>query len=53
MFVTSIGLWQEYGRAHGEFFVTIRPATTMAEVSGLINPQMMIEIEAEALITEE
>lgn len=53
MFVMSIGLWQEYGRAHGEFFVTIRPATTMVEVSGLINPQMMIEIEAEALITEE
>jgi enamine deaminase RidA (YjgF/YER057c/UK114 family) len=48
MFVTDISLWEEYGRAHGEFFGEIMPATTMVEVSRLIDPEMMIEIEADA-----
>jgi enamine deaminase RidA (YjgF/YER057c/UK114 family) len=50
MFVTDISRWEEYGRAHGEFFGTIRPAATMVEVSALIDPAMMIEIEADAEI---
>ena len=48
MFVTDIARWEEYGRAHGEFFREIMPATTMVEVSKLIDPQMLIEIEADA-----
>ena len=48
MFVTDISLWEEYGRAHGEFFREIMPATTMVEVSRLIDPDMLIEIEADA-----
>lgn len=48
MFVTDISRWEEYGRAHGEFFGEILPATTMVEVSALINPEMLIEIEADA-----
>jgi enamine deaminase RidA (YjgF/YER057c/UK114 family) len=48
MFVTDISCWEEYGRAHGEFFGTIMPATTMVEVSKLIDPNMLIEIEADA-----
>ena len=48
MFVTDISRWEEYGRAHGEFFREIMPATTMVEVSKLIDPRMMIEIEADA-----
>lgn len=48
MFVTDITRWEEYGRAHGEFFREIMPATTMVEVSGLIDPHMLIEIEADA-----
>jgi enamine deaminase RidA (YjgF/YER057c/UK114 family) len=48
MFVTDISRWEEYGRAHGEFFAGIMPATTMVEVSKLIDPQMLIEIEADA-----
>ena len=50
MFVTDIFRWEEYGRAHGEFFKEIRPATTMVEVSKLIDPLMLIEIEADAEI---
>ena len=50
MFVTDISRWEEYGRAHGEFFRDIMPATTMVEVSRLIDPRMLIEIEADAEI---
>jgi len=50
MFVTDISRWEEYGKAHGEFFREIMPATTMVEVSKLIDPQMLIEIEADAEI---
>ena len=48
MFVTDISRWEEYGQAHGEFFREIMPATTMVEVSKLIDPKMLIEIEADA-----
>jgi enamine deaminase RidA (YjgF/YER057c/UK114 family) len=48
MFVTNIARWQEYGRAHREFFGDIRPCATMVEVRALIDPEMLIEIEVEA-----
>lgn len=51
MFVTDISRWEEYGRAHGEFFQTIRPCTSMIEVKGLIAPEYLIEIEATAIIS--
>ena len=50
MFVTDISRWEDYGRAHGEFFREIMPATTMVEVKALIDPRMLIEIEADAEI---
>lgn len=50
MFVTDISRWEEYGRAHGEAFADIRPCTTMVEVSKLIAPEYLIEIEATAII---
>jgi enamine deaminase RidA (YjgF/YER057c/UK114 family) len=50
MFVTDISRWQEYGRAHSEFFRNIKPCNTMVEVSALIEPQYLIEIEATAIL---
>jgi enamine deaminase RidA (YjgF/YER057c/UK114 family) len=50
MFVTDISRWEEFGKAHGEFFGEIRPCTTLVEVSKLIAPEYLIEIEATAII---
>ena len=50
MFVTDISRWEEYGKAHGEFFKTIKPCTSMIEVKGLIDKEYLIEIEATAVI---
>ena len=50
MFVTDISRWEEYGKAHGEFFSEIKPCTSMIEVKGLISPEYLIEIEATAII---
>jgi len=50
MYVTDITRWEEVGRAHGEAFGAVRPATTMVEVSRLIDPDMIVEIEAEAIV---
>ena len=50
IFVTDISHWEEVGKAHGEFFETIRPAATMVEVKGLINPDHLVEIEVDAVI---
>ncbi|MEK4054023.1 RidA family protein [Paenibacillus sp. FSL F4-0087] len=50
MFVTDISRWEEVGKAHGEFFGQIQPVATMVEVSALIDPLLMVEIEAEAIV---
>jgi enamine deaminase RidA (YjgF/YER057c/UK114 family) len=53
IFVKNIADWEAIGRAHGEVFKNIRPACSMIEVSGFVSPEMLIEIEAEAILTEE
>ncbi len=53
IFVTDIGLWEAVGRAHGEVFGKIRPACTMVEVARLITPELLVEIEADAVLSED
>jgi enamine deaminase RidA (YjgF/YER057c/UK114 family) len=53
IYVTNISKWQEIGKAHGEFFKEIKPATAMVEVKSLIDPEMIVEIEATAIIVME
>jgi enamine deaminase RidA (YjgF/YER057c/UK114 family) len=50
IYVTDISRWEEYGKAHGEYFRKIKPCTTMVEIKGLISPEYLVEIEATALL---
>lgn len=52
MFVTDISRWEEIGRAHGEYFQNIRPVATMVEVKALIDPELLVEIEVQAIVAE-
>jgi enamine deaminase RidA (YjgF/YER057c/UK114 family) len=52
IYVTDITQWEEIGKVHGEFFGNILPATSMVEVKGLIDPKMLVEIEAEAIVNK-
>jgi len=52
IYVRDIAHWEEVGRVHGEYFGAIRPAATMVEVSGLVDPDMLVEIEVDAFVTD-
>ncbi len=52
MFVTDIDRWEEVGRVHGEFFAAIRPVTSLVQVAGFVDPAMLVEIEADAVVDD-